>query len=168
MRSAELIAAGATGLTLRVEFVWRGDRFGHVLSIVEQDRGVAPLLESIEAHASDLWPPSPPLQSVRIEELAGGRKAALLVGMAGRSHWSASVEPVIGQAALVFDVACRHPAGAGRLESRYRNLTKTGEPLAIEAVIGRVVDDVPEIRVAPMEISERGGTARWKYVVHPA
>ena len=65
------------------------------------------MLESVEGSASDDWPASPPLQNLSIEELAPGRRAALLVGMAGRSHWSASIEPVPGQAALLFDVACR-------------------------------------------------------------
>jgi hypothetical protein len=79
-----------------------------------------PLLESVEGTPLDAAPSSPPLQSVSIETLPGGRRAALLVGMAGRGHWSASIEAVPGEAALVFDIACRSAGGDPTLASTYR------------------------------------------------
>ena len=114
-----LDAINPDGPALRVEFIRRSDRYAHTISIVDQLRGVQPVLESAEGTATDDWPASPPLQNLSIEELAPGRRAALLVGMAGRNHWSASVEPVPGRAALVFDVACRTANDAGRLGSTY-------------------------------------------------
>jgi hypothetical protein len=114
-----LDAINPDGLALRVEFIRRSDRYAHTISVVDQLRGVQPVLESVEGTATDDWPASPPLQNLSIEELAPGRRAALLVGMAGRNHWSASVEAVTGRAALVFDIACRIANDAGRLGSTY-------------------------------------------------
>jgi len=42
-----------------------------------------------------------------IEPRGSTGNVALLVGMAGRSHWSLSVEPIAGRAAFLFDAACR-------------------------------------------------------------
>src|SRR5215213_8525183 len=111
------------GLRLRVEFVWRGDRFGHLISMVAPTGQTMPLLESIEGTPADEWPASPPFQSLTIEDRPDGRTVALLVGMAGGSHWSASAEPVSGRAEIAFDVACRHKTKPNRLGSRYRSLS---------------------------------------------
>src|SRR4029450_2825657 len=62
----------------------------------------------------------PPLQNLSIEQLAPGRRVALLVGMSGSSHWSASIESVPGQSAFVFDIACRTTRGGASLGSLYR------------------------------------------------
>jgi hypothetical protein len=164
MRNEALEATGSDGLTLRVEFVWRGDRFGHVISAIEEDGDQVPLVESVEGTKAEDWPSSPPLQSLRIETLAGGRRAALLVGMAGRSHWSASVEPVVGEAALVFDIACRHPPGAQGLGSRYRRLSEAAERLMLQADGARLVKD--DTTIAIEALLDRTPTARWRYALH--
>jgi hypothetical protein len=44
---------------------------------------------------------------------------ALLVGMSGRSHWSASVEIADHGAEAVFDMACRAPEAPEWLGSHY-------------------------------------------------
>lgn len=116
------------GHKLRVEFFKSGDRYAHRLVAVLLDDGggetVVALAESVEGASDDPWPPSPPLQSLSIEELTLDRTAALLVGMAGRSHWSASVEaefpprPFVG--ALRFQLACRISSVPDRLGSTYR------------------------------------------------
>jgi hypothetical protein len=112
------------GHKLRVEFFKSGDRYAHRLSAVVADDGgretVVPLAESVEGDNDDPWPPSPPLQSLSIEELADGRTAALLVGMAGRSHWSASVEVAPGLGSPKFQLACRFTTVPDRLGSTYR------------------------------------------------
>ena len=113
---------GADGWGLRVAFHWLGDRYGHTISLIEPRGAVVPLLESIEGPVTDDWPSSPPLQSLHVQELPAGRRAALLVGMAGRNHWSASVEAAPGQPALVFDVACRRSAPSRLPGSKYRLL----------------------------------------------
>ena len=102
-----LDATDSTGLALRIRFTRERDRYAHAILAVEPSGREHLLLESVEGTPEDEFPPSPPLQSLSIEELAPGRRAALLVGMAGRSHWSASIEAVPGIAALVFDIACR-------------------------------------------------------------
>src|SRR5262245_31734029 len=118
----ELIKAVADGTGLRVEFFWTGDRFGHVVSLVDAAGNSEPVLESIDGRPDENWPPSPPLQSLNFQSLPDGQRAALLVGMAGGSHWSASIEPSVNGAELVFDMACRQATPAIWLGSRYRRL----------------------------------------------
>src|ERR1044072_2775417 len=67
---------------LSIEFLWLSDRFQQVISIVAADGQRQQLLESIEGSSDDAWPPSPPLQSLTIEDRPASR-VALLVGMAG-------------------------------------------------------------------------------------
>ncbi len=112
------------GHKLRVEFFKQGDRYAHRLSavLVEEDgsRRVIPLAESVEGTADEPWPPSPPLQSLSMEEMPVAGRAALLVGMAGRSHWSASIElDLIGKDPPRFDLACRFTTVPERLGSTY-------------------------------------------------
>ena len=110
-------------LALRVDFIKLADRYGHELSAVIREgsaENVVPLCASVEGAGDDPWPPSPPLQSLSIEKLADGRKAALLVGMAGKSHWSASIAEVAGFCELEFDYACRCDGPPARLGCEYR------------------------------------------------
>ena len=116
----------ATGHRLRVDFFKLADRYGHRLSVVVRDEAdreaLVPLAESIEGSSDDPWPPSPALQSLSIEQLAGGCTAALLVGMAGRSHWSASIEvkPEDALGLIQFDFASRSPELPRSISCEYR------------------------------------------------
>lgn len=114
--SAVLEAIDAAGDGLRATFFWRVDRYAHRLERLEGGAATQ-LLESIEGSDLDRWPPSPPLQQLMLEQLPDRRPVALLVGMAGANHWSLSVEAEPGDAALVFDVACRikDEGAAGKL-----------------------------------------------------
>jgi hypothetical protein len=152
---------------LYVEFAWRGDRYQHVIAIRQADGTRRPLLESVEGSEADDWPPSPPLQSLTIEELANGRTAALLVGMAGRSHWSASIEATPGGGELVFDLACRHSGNCDQLSSRYRWLIPADQQalMTIAASPGRVTDDGEVLTISPASDSNTKPTARWRFVV---
>lgn len=120
---------------LRVRFTWQGDRFAHEVS-VERDGTWQPVLVSVEGTPEDDWPPSPPFQSLHIEEREDGRTLALLVGMAGKSHWSASIEIDAAARAVLFDVACRLRApAAGPLGSTYQSLAIGSDahpPLVVE------------------------------------
>ena len=120
MRSEWLETAECDGWRLRVEFHWQVDRFRHVIFAVDSTGIATPLLESIEGSPADDWPPSPPLQSLHCESQPDGSRVALLVGMAGRGHWSASIGPQPHESRLVFDIACRTAIAAAQLESRYR------------------------------------------------
>lgn len=126
------------GRSLVVDFSRQADRFGHVIQWLDGNLA-APLLESVEGTPSDLWPNSPVLQHLHLEtraiSAAGGvprvgeteRRVGLLVGMAGRSHWSLSVEPDRVSAALEFDVACKvSPDASPELHSTYRQLAGLG------------------------------------------
>jgi hypothetical protein len=136
-----------------------------VISAIAEEGELISLLESVEGTRADDWPPSPPLQSLRIEELDGERRVALLVGMAGRSHWSASVEPVVGEAAVVFDVACRHPPGAQGLGSRYRRLPAAAEKLVVQPEMGQLVADEVGIAIEPAAEAVLSATTRWKFTL---
>jgi hypothetical protein len=103
----------------RVTFERRGDRYGHRIELIEADK-VTPLLESIEGTPEEDWPASPALKELHLEDRPGGKQLALLVGMAGRSHWSMSVELDPQAAQLVFDVACRLRDEPRQLSSTYR------------------------------------------------
>ena len=163
MESQHVDAMGPEGLGLRVSFVRRGDRYGHVISILDRSGRQSPALESVEGTPADDWPASPPLSNLSIEEVAPGRRVALLVGMAGRSHWSASIEPVPGQAAVIFDIACR-TAGGGRepvqLGSRY--LLLRGQ-VALVSDTARVSEYEAAVSIQPTAAALGSATVRWRY-----
>jgi hypothetical protein len=102
---------------LRVVFDWRGDRYGHTVERWIESQW-QPLLESVEGAPDDEWPPSPALQSLQIERRASG-PVALLVGMAGKSHWSASVSITADGQGFLFDVAARITSRRKDLGSAY-------------------------------------------------
>jgi hypothetical protein len=175
MRSEAIEAAIFGGARLRIEFAWRNDRYGHVISFVNAAGESAFLLESIEGSDDDGWPSSPPLQSLSIENLPDGRSAALLVGMAGRSHWSASVEPNVDQSGLTIDIACRHSQESKWLGNRYRRLSAAAEDLLIEANGADVAIECEYVSIRPLTAACAVKTTRWQFAmsmrpaaVHPA
>jgi hypothetical protein len=120
MRSELLETPANDGWFLRVEFLWHVDRYRHVISAVDSTGLATPLLESVEGSLADDWPPSPPLQSLHLETRPDGSRVALLVGMAGKSHWSASIGAGASAIGLVFDLACRAAIASVQIGSRYR------------------------------------------------
>jgi hypothetical protein len=158
---------GSDGQCLRVEFVRRGDRLGHVICAVSATGEVVPLLESIEGSAADDWPKSPPLQSLSLETLPDGRKVALLVGMAGGSHWSASVEPALDSAELIFDIACRHAKQPRWLGSQYQQLPDRARRVVIDGEVAVTREqEIVSVQLTSQVAST--GTARWRYIVRLA
>ena len=168
---------------LGVRFFRRDDRVAHEIGLAVSG-GWTVVLASCEGSAEDEWPPSPPLQPVHIAAREGNRQVALLVGMAGKSHWSASIEldPTLGS--LVFDVACRRrPGDLGPLESRYRLLRPPREFNHERAVFdgagaqrliiecsdasesSRISTDAEELRVLPTAVQPgvTAQTVRWAY-----
>jgi hypothetical protein len=121
------------GHALRVEFVWHGDRYRHLIAVARPDGSSMPCFESVEGGAADPWPPSPPLQSLSIETLPDGRRVALLVGMAGNCHWSASIEPSASGRSLVFDIACRVAGPNPILGSQYLVSKQAGDAVPFAA-----------------------------------
>lgn len=167
----------AAGRSLRVEFIRRQDRYAHVISRLEGNIAF-PIWESFEGTDADDWPPSPPLQQLSVETLSDGRRVALLVGMAGTSHWSLSVEAAPEGGAIIFDAACRVTQSPVALGSSYRRCSDEGStagpPLALWegcnipsdsgarscdiCLIGSVLSITP-----PALKTTLPGTARWKY-----
>ena len=115
--TAAIRALAPGGWGLCVEFDRHDDRHGHRVAVVTP-AGCIELLESREGDVDALWPPSPPLQQLSVEQRPSGA-VALAVGMAGRHHWSVSVEAVAEAATVVFDAACRAASERGPLGSRY-------------------------------------------------
>lgn len=95
------------GTGLRLSIQRRGDRYSHRVSVVHPGEEFTWLesLDEIPGFSPD-WPPSPPIQQYSIEPRARER-VALCVGMAGRSHWSSSMEADSRIRTLTLDVACR-------------------------------------------------------------
>jgi hypothetical protein len=170
------------GDTLSVVFERVADRYQHAIL-----HGGQPLLRSVEGDAHEAWPPSPPLQSLSLETLPDGRRVALLVGMAGRGHWSASVEADEAAGAIVFDIACRVPKCEGNLDSRYAVLANVNREMRVVSstelgiALGQttlVISGHPEGEAASELVRENGelvirckaatgaaagGTHRWRY-----
>lgn len=100
------LAQAIEGGGLRIEFRRSGDRFGHAI-VSTRGAAAAEVLSSIEGPVDQVWPASPPLQELHIEDRPGNVKVALLVGMAGTSHWSLSCSLDPASSSATFDVACR-------------------------------------------------------------
>jgi hypothetical protein len=165
MQSEAIEAIGPGGKRLRLEFTWRRDRYGHRISLTAADGAIQPLLESIEGSPHDDWPPSPPLQSLTIENRPNDRPVALLLGMAGGSHWSASIEAVPGKTELIFDIACRHGANPGHLGSRYRRLMNSPDDFLIRADSPKVSHEESVMMIEPLDILTSSGTTRWCFIL---
>jgi hypothetical protein len=174
---------------LSVRFVRGADRYRHLVSLASR-AGYVDLLESVEGAADEAWPASPPLQWLDLSAPEPGRTLALLVGMAGKSHWSASIELHAMVGLVVCDVACRvHGAARGPLGSCYRALGPLralgagrilvdgppghGAALAVEIDVqsgGRLAIDGDVIRIEPA-LAPQGTpaqTIRWTYSIYPA
>ena len=106
------------GCGLRVAFVWQADRYAHQVQYLVDGRA-APLLISVEGTVQQRWPPSPPFQQLSVEDRVDGSRVALLVGMAGKSHWSASIQATSDAPRIKFDVACLAREFPQRVGSSY-------------------------------------------------
>lgn len=113
----------AAGKVLRIDFERNQDRWLHRVFLILPEPATPStllLLESVEGTSEEDWPVSPPLQFVSIETRPKKPPVALLMGMAGGSHWSASIEQEFVEQTLRFDVACRAKGQPQELGSRYR------------------------------------------------
>lgn len=101
-----------------VRFTWQHDRWTH--EILFPDGTAWRSLEGPVAPEGDpRWPASPVL--VELSRLEGPHGPALLgVGLAGRSHFSASIGPAPARAdRVLFEFACRVTEPPGWLGSTY-------------------------------------------------
>jgi hypothetical protein len=97
-----------------------------------------PLLSSVEGTAAERWPASPALQSLHVEERGGGVRVALLVGIAGRTHWSASIAPTADGLGIEFDCAARVAEQPEFVGSTYRAHFPPGALVEVAAESARL------------------------------
>jgi hypothetical protein len=177
----DLVALDGAGW--RIAFERRGDRWAHRVELEAEGR-FQPLFSSVEGSGDESWPASPPFQQLHFEDRPGGGRVALLVGMAGRSHWSASIEVQPDRGSAVFDVACRHKERPIFLGSCYRaaagcavvqqdRMVTIGamllhvEPSTVSPV-ELVLDGQEEFRLAVSPAGDAGPqTSRWRYRLAP-
>lgn len=161
-----------------------GDRTGHGVWWRGDEADL--ILSSLEGTPDQAWPSSPPFQEIVAENIAaGGRPALLGVGMAGKSHWSATIEGDGFTEAVAFDIACRTAAAPALLGSAY--LIAEGwtaeriddRSLAIRHLDGRevILDTIGNCALAwagknialkpsfDATQHQRGQTYRWRYVL---
>lgn len=104
---------------VRVVFRREGDRFTHRIEVRRSpadDWRVA--CETAEGSPNDDWPSSPPFQQLHVERRPTG-PVVLLVGMAGRTHWSGAAEIAADGAGIRFDLAARSSEPPRCLGVRY-------------------------------------------------
>lgn len=156
---------------LRVRFLFRDDRYVHEIWRHSGSQWNC-VLTSIDGSPHDAWPASPPLQSLHLEDRPGAGPTALLVGMAGHSHWSVSVELDPTAGAAHFDAACR-ARGFGPLGSRYRivePIDSAGLAISVSPETGaaRLEEGQGELQImADWQASPAAQTVRWRYTIGP-
>lgn len=112
---------------LRVVFTRQRDRVSHTIELFDSGaQSWTRILESIEGKPDEAWPASPPLQQLHIEQ-RGSNAVALMVGMAGAGHWSASIE-TLADGRVRFDLACRTSVKPARLQTAYRIVQPALQP----------------------------------------
>ncbi|MGI9176300.1 MAG: hypothetical protein ACR2IT_00395 [Pirellulales bacterium] len=142
-RAAVILTAGRTELA----FQWIGDRWEHGVTV--DGELVARSVEGTTDGGDPRWPASPVF--VELSQLmARGRPAILAVGLAGRSHFSASVVPATAKPdTLLFEIACRLQEVPVRLGSTY------------------ACNDGPVHMAAAVDSSRLPGTIQWAYTIGP-
>ena len=176
-------AIGTDDTGLRATLKWVDDRYVQYVDWVAGNQSFR-LLESVEGTADDIWPPSPVLQQLTLESRTQKRQVALMVGMAGQSHWSVSIENEPEERKLTFDVACRIAEPSSTLGSQYRTNSKIkllAEDRGLELAVagrdcqillestGRGESDLIQFKkdvvkiVATERLLQYPDTIRWKY-----
>ena len=143
-------------------------------------------LHSVEGTGHDEWPPSPALQSCSLQEIRPGQTAAFLVGMAGQSHWSASIEAVPHEGAFVFDFACRVHQAPQWLGTTYElsfsppyelvrfKVTSDGIDIQIYGLFQGILEDFTNFsgKLLQLPCAQRPAklpaTLRWRYRIYLA
>ena len=106
-------------------------------------------------------------ESFSLGMVGGPMLVALLVGMAGRSHWSLSVEARDGQ--LNFDAACRVRGDCNHLGSGYRLSEQPSRRLKWlmdadeKLAAGELVSDDDSVFLRLSRSPRDGATIRWRY-----
>lgn len=129
-------------------FAWHGDRWRH--SVAVAGRTVA---ESVEDGPAERWPASPPLVDLSAATIAG-RPTLVAIGLAGRSHFSASIAPHPTRPdTFLFEIASRIYEPASWLGSTYATGPGPGDI----------------VRMTPPADGPQGlpRTVQWAYTIGP-
>ena len=141
-------------VTIKLEFARGPDRWAHRW-LVATDNSELEIMSSEEGTPIQNWPSSPPLQEVS-RHCLDGTVAILGVGMAGKSHWSASysLDGVEFESAIKSDLAClqKSTASDASLGSKY----SLGQNCQVQALSDRRVELLLE--QIPIGISAISGT----------
>lgn len=143
----------------RIEFQWRDDRYVHRIMTDQIE-----IARSVEGDASEIWPPSPPLQQLSLESIDNS-PTILGVGSAGRSHWSLSVERTSSDQhgeCFRFDLALRSRATPKYIGSTYL----TSPSIQFQAGEGT---EIKQVEIEQVEIN-RGNTGSCQdrsITIHP-
>lgn len=156
---------------VRVVFFHDGDRIAHRVEVLDDaTNGWGSAITSLEGRADEAWPPSPPFQQLHVEQRPTG-PIVFLIGMAGKSHWSAAVETSADRKSIWFDVAVRFQARPEQLGSAYAIVEsfhgRRPRLLAEAATVVDAADDhsaAPHVRPAT-EFPIPPATLGWKYAV---
>ena len=147
---------------MSVEFIWNNDRWRHLFRIDQKD-----CMQSVEGDTfplnneaqalppgiSERWPASPVITEVTPTE-AMGHRALVAVGLAGRSHFSASLTASTAKKdTILVEVACRVFEAPEWLGSTYSCDEKD------------LPDDLITIKPEPLEAFNRPLTVLWSYCV---
>lgn len=156
---------------VRVVFFHDGDRIAHRLEVRDDaTSGWTTAFTSLEGRADEAWPASPPFQQLHVEQRPTG-PIVFLIGMAGRSHWSAAVEAAADRRSIRFDVAVRFQACPEQLGSAYSYVESLcGRRPRLVAEGTTIVEVVNEFSDAPLvrpsgEFPPPPATLGWKYAV---
>ena len=101
-----LESAVQTGRRLRCAFDQYGDRYSHQIELIDGDQSTL-VLRSVEDDSTSNSPASGPLQELHVHQQTEGSHALMLVGKAGKNHWSLCVTADAPTNAIIFDAACR-------------------------------------------------------------
>lgn len=135
---------------LRVVFYRHGDRIAHRIEVADPETNDwLTAFTSVEGSPDAPWPASPPFQQLHVEERPTG-PIVFLIGMAGRSHWSAAVDIAEDRRSIRFDVAVRLQTSPEKLGSRYEPIAST-TPVEFH---GATVPELPH---------QSPATVSWKY-----
>ena len=176
---------------IAVKFEWHGDRWGHGVC-VRENADWRRVYQSVEgpwpAEGDPNWPASAALVEVVRMSSEDPAAAIVAVGLAGHSHFSASIiaDPNQPQAVL-FELACRTHQQAHWLGSTYElsPTPSTAQPqLMIEPVSGCILETIDQGRLWRFSAGRHGGgasaaqagngfrspltTVRWSYRIAPA
>lgn len=151
---------------VRAVFVRRGDRYAHRIEVRDAAGETwTTAVESREGTDEEPWPPSPPFQQLHVERRKTG-DVVLLVGMAGRSHWSAAVDICPERKTLRFDVAVRVQTAIERLGSAY-DIGDSVVSSRIAATAAEGTESVGPFRFIPANLATIAppATICWKYAL---